>query len=212
MIKLVELTSNVPQELRLGSEISPVKLPGGSGCLYTLADGRTLHVAGSVARSLASLGMKPFESFMLIEHDKPGELPYTLVWLSPETEKARAKEEQPDLETQLRESLKIVSQGARPVPTPMPQRIAAPAAQLPATGTEGPLPQRKPIAAVASGGRGKAGPIPANVAFAEILEFTSAQLKAAGMQWNDQAVQDFCSTVWISGCKAGWIALWERAA
>jgi len=204
-MKLVQFVPNVPQELRLGIEISPVKLSGGAGCLFTLADGRLLHVSANTAQALADLRLTPEETFMLILHDRPG-FSYMVAWLSSATEKSRAAAQAPELERQLEDSLRIVSRGGRPRPAVL---------DLPATGTDGPAPQRQPAIAAAAGGKiGKPGPrpIPADVAFGEILEFIARKLKAGGMQWNDQAVQDFASTVWISGCKAGWISLWDRQA
>lgn len=210
-MKLIELIPNAPQTFALDGEISPVALPSGSGWLYPLSDGRWMHLSSPVAQSLADLKLTPGESFRVCIHQKGMGLPYWSVWLSPDTEKARAAAEAPELERQLAASLEVVGRRKGSQGTSAP--VLAP------TGTEGPTlmpaqsPARRPaIAAMAGARQEKPGPIPANVAFSEILDFTGTQLKAKGLTWNDQAVQDFISTVWISGCKAGWITLWERQA
>ena len=175
-MKLINFTPNVPQELRLGSDTSPEKLIQGAGCLYTLSDGRLLHLPGSVSQDMACLSLGPGESFHVCQHQKGGGLPYWSVWLSNETEKRRAAAEAPELEQQLAESIALV---ARRRSAGIDRGAAVPL--LAPTGTEGPAPQlapRKPaIAAVAGDRRGKPGPIPANIAFSEILQFTQAQLR-----------------------------------
>lgn len=214
-MELIQFTPNVPLELRMGRDTSPVVLSSDAGCLYTLADGRTLHVSDSVAQNIGKLKLEAGESFFLCLHrNREGERPVMICWLSPETEKKRAAAEAPELERQLAASLEIVQRRGND----RRSGSASTAVPLAPTGTEGapvplPAPQRKPaIAAVAGNRRDKPGPIPANIAFSEILQFVADQLKSSGVTWNDQAVQDFISTVWISGCKAGWITLWEREA
>jgi hypothetical protein len=76
---------------------------------------------------------------------------------------------------------------------------------LAATGTEGP-PRITPSVLT----RHPLGPIPWNVAFREVLQFVTAELKAAGEQWSDQSRQDIASTILISAAKSKWIGVWER--
>jgi len=54
------------------------------------------------------------------------------------------------------------------------------------------------------------GPIPFNIAFREVLQFVTAELKAAGEQWSDQSRQDIASTILISAAKSKLIGVWER--
>jgi hypothetical protein len=54
------------------------------------------------------------------------------------------------------------------------------------------------------------GPIPWNIAFREVLQFVTAELKAAGEQWSDQSRQDIASTILISAAKSKLIGIWER--
>jgi hypothetical protein len=49
------------------------------------------------------------------------------------------------------------------------------------------------------------------VAFREVLEFVTGELKQAGEQWTDQARQDMVSTVLISASNNGLLSLWERS-
>lgn len=149
-MQIVHFTPNEPQELTLGSQTSPVALPNGSGCLYTLSDGRTLHLGASVAQSLADLRLGPGENFRVCLHQNGNGLGYWSVWLSPDTEKARAAAKLQKLERQLVESLELVSR----------RKVRGTPAML-ATGTDGPLPSRKPaLAAVAGGRREKSGADP----------------------------------------------------
>jgi hypothetical protein len=48
------------------------------------------------------------------------------------------------------------------------------------------------------------------VAFRETVQFVTAELKAAGEQWSDQAKQDMVSTVLIAASKSGLVGVWER--
>jgi len=211
-MELIELRPNEPQEMALAGEISPCKLPNGLGCLYTLADGRILHLGESVARSVADLQLKPGETFRVCLHQKGSGLPYWSVWLSPETERARAAAEAPDLAEQLSASLELVGRRRRSAETAVPAR-----GFLAATGTDGaaavPAASSKPAIAAVSGSRCRSeGPIPYNVAFREIVGLVARELAAAGEQWSDQARQDAVSTLFIAAGKAGWLGLWEREA
>lgn len=52
--------------------------------------------------------------------------------------------------------------------------------------------------------------LPYNVAFGEVLNFVTAELKAQGTAWNDQAVQDAVCTILIAASKQKLLVLWER--
>lgn len=206
---IVEFSPNEPQEFTLKRDSRPYTLPNQAGSLYTLSDGRILHLSPVCAQAIADLRLGPNESFRVCLHQKGNGLPYWSAWLSPETEKARAAAEAPELERQLAESISIVRGRRRSPETAVLER-----ADLPATGTEGaalPAISRKPaIAAVAGDRRGKPGPIPYNVAFREIVKLVASELLQAGEQWSDQARQDAVSTLFIAAGKAGWLGLWER--
>ncbi len=204
MLNLIIFESNIPQELTLDPDSRPVKLPGASGWLYSSSDGRLLHLGPSVADSLRLLGLKPGESFRICLHERVPELPFWSVWLSPETEKARAIDElqAEPLETKLAASLAFF---------PGPVAETSDVRSLRPTGTEGPRP-KPAIAAVASGKRKAAGAIPYNVAFRELVTLVASELKAAGEQWSDQARQDAVSTLFIAAQKAGFLTVWERDA
>lgn len=206
-MRLVEFVPNAPQELALGSETSPVKLPSGAGCLYTLSDGRMLHLPEQYAPAMASLELQPGETFRVIFHKRDQGYGYWSIWMTPETEKRRAEAEIPEVERQLSESLHLVNKGGRPA-------LAAAQAELRPTGTDpAPIPKCKPaVAATSIATRGKPGPIPMNVAFREIVRFVQTELNASGEQWSDESRQDLVSTVFIAAQKANLLSVWERNA
>ena len=199
-LDLIPFIPNVPQELALSAPERPSKLPGAGGCLYPTSDGRLLHLAPAVADSLRLLALKPGETFFVCLHERPHELPFWTVWLSPATEKARAIEEiaGETLESQLQASIAF---------RPAVHHMAA-IHELAPTGTDGP---RLP-APVAIPKRKTPVGIPYNVAVREILAFVVDALKDSGEQWNDAAKQDLVSTALIGAQKAGFLTIWERDA
>lgn len=217
-LELIQFTPNVPLQLTLKPGIEPLQLPHGAGSLYTLTDGRLLHLAGSQADSLRRLNLEPGESFRICFYQQAGGIGSWSVWLSPETEKARGAAETPELEQQLAASLELVGRRKYPdIPTVAPKTSKTPLESpypLAPTGTEGgavPAVQRKPaIAAVAGSKRDKPGPIPLNVAFREIVRFVCAELNASGEQWSENSRQDMISTVIISAQKLNLLGGWER--
>ena len=192
-MQLVTFEPNQPQKLCLGRDTEPCTLPNGAGCLYTLSDGRLLHLAPAV-----------------ILHQRGAELPFWSVWLSNETEQARAEAEAPELERQLAASIEVARRRRSP------DSAGSDRPQLAATGTDGPsaVPaiSRKPAIAAVAGRRRGEGQIPYNVAFREIVGLVARELAAAGEQWSDQARQDAVSTLFIAAGKAGWLGVWEREA
>jgi hypothetical protein len=208
-MQIVEFLPNEPQQMTLERDSRPYSLPNGAGCLYTLSDGRIMHLSPECARAVADLKLGP-EEIRVCLHQRGSGLAYWSAWLSPETEKARAAAETPELERQLAASIEIASRRRRSPETAVCDRGA-----LPPTGTDGPAPlpalSRKPaIAAVASGKRKPEGPIPYNVAFREIVKLVASELLQASEQWSDQARQDAVSTLFIAAGKAGWLGVWER--
>lgn len=206
-MQFVAFEPNKPQEVALSDNPGPFKLPSGSGCLFSLSDGRWMHLDGRTAQSVADLALQPGETFRVCLQGQPGGIAYWSVWLSPETEKGRTAAEAPDLERQLAESLQLVARRKGAIPAIGDTPVLAP------TGTEGPapLPVRKPaIAAVASAKRERHPGIPLNVAFREVVRFVCAELNASGEQWSENSRQDMISTVLIAAQKANLLCVWER--
>jgi len=72
--------------------------------MFTLTDGRIMFVTPDVAQRIRLLDVKPGQSFIMKKWKK-GRANHWDLWLSTETEKAKAAEEAPTLEAQLRDSL-----------------------------------------------------------------------------------------------------------
>ena len=169
---------------------------------YTLTDGRLLKVSKLVAATINELDLQPGETFgmckqMVFNEQRKRLTPSWTVWLSPESEKARAKQETKPPMT--------LADVKRPGKVRSIRKAAPEQGSIPfdrGTGTFGPvaLPQslRPPR-------------IPYNVAFREVLGFVTAELKQTGEQWSDQARQDMISTVLISASNSGLLSLWERS-
>lgn len=181
----------------------------GSQVLYALMDGRRMYCDLKLAAKIQQLAPRPGESFVIAKHKDPQDARANVwtVWLTAESEKRRAAEEAPAILAELIEPLPA---NVREMKLPA-EPVNEPAALAP-TGTDGLQPQRIPALqlARASGKRKDFQVIPFNVAFRETVQFVTAELKAAGEQWNDQAKQDMVSTVLISAAKSGLVGLWER--
>jgi hypothetical protein len=170
---------------------------------YTLTDGRLLKVSKQLAAKINELDLQPGETFkickqMVFNEQRRRETPSWTVWLTPESEHARAKQEmQPPMTLADVKRSKIRS---------IRKTASAPSQQTAltfdrGTGTYGPLPLPQRL---------RPPRIPYNVAFREVLEFVTGELKQAGEQWTDQARQDMVSTVLISASNNGLLSLWER--
>jgi hypothetical protein len=202
---------NKPETVELQS-LQTLNVLGNYGAqtLYALMDGRRMYCDLKLDAQIKRLAPRPGESFMICKHkdSQDARVNRWTVWLTPESEKRRAAEEMPEIAAALVDPMPA---NVREMKIPA-QAVNEPAALAP-TGTDGPLPQpaRKaaPQLAPARVPRGN-GPIPFNVAFRETVQFVTAELKAAGEQWNDQAKQDMVSTVLISAAKSGLVGLWER--
>jgi hypothetical protein len=103
--EVVRFEPNVPQQMALKRD----GVPSGDGKVcYELTDGRTLLLELDVAARLADeLQLNLGESFWIcLRWDgKPETAPYFELWLDPQTEKKRAREETSELEKQLEASL-----------------------------------------------------------------------------------------------------------
>jgi len=195
----IHFEPNVPQTLALQAPRS--EQFGDYEITYTLTDGRLLKVSKAVAAKINELDLQPGETFgmckqMVFNEQRKRLTPSWTVWLTPESEKARAQQEMkpPMTLADVKRPGKVRS--IRKVP---PEQGSIPFDR--GTGTYGavPLPQslRPPR-------------IPFNVAFRKVLGFTTKELKDAGEQWNDQAKQDLICTVLISASNNGLLSLWER--
>lgn len=96
---------NIPQELSFRSE--PVYLSTEDRVDYILTDGRMMRLSTTAAASINMLEIAPGETFSICKrwNGDRKQAPRWDIWLSIETEKARAAAEAPGLEAQLRQSL-----------------------------------------------------------------------------------------------------------
>ena len=216
----VRFVLNTPQILALEDPQGEYD-PDEEQVSYPTTDGRTLVLETRAAARLNQLFLHPGETFGICrqwEETKKGGIPRFDFWLSPASEQARAAEEMANPGPQQPAS------DPRPAPPspydpPKPgkrQRRATiqrmPAPQAPeqpqlwdgrATGTYGPAP-RPAI-------HPRPGRIPYNIAFREVVQFVTAELKQSGEQWSDQARQDLISTVLIGAGRQGLLDVWERS-
>lgn len=196
----VHFEPNVPQTLAL-QEPTAEKF-GEYEITYTLTDGRLLKVSKQLAAKINELDLQPGETFgickqMVFNEQRKRNTPSWTVWLSPESEKARAQQE-----TQPPMTLADVRGKVRAIrKMPVQQSPDALGAVALGTGTHGPAPLPQSL---------RPPRIPYNIAFREVLQFVTGGLKDAGEQWTDQARQDMVSTVLISASNSGLLSLWER--
>ena len=188
---------------------------------YPTADGRTLILETSAAARLNQLFLRPGESFGICrqwEQTKKGTIPRFDFWLTPASEQARAAEESGNPEPQRPASI-ATAQPSPESPAPIPQRrqrratvqampVPQPTEQPQlwdqrGNGTYGPAPRP----AIHPG----PGRIPMNVAFREVVQFVTLELKQSGEQWSDQSRQDLVSTIIISAGRQGLLDVWERS-
>ena len=195
---------------------------------YPTVDGRELVLPVRAAERLNLLDLRPQESFGLCKRwtKEKGSIPYFDIWLSPASEQARAAAEIAQAERQPAATLTAPAPASQPL-TPQPRKrqrrakveamptpgpLAIPAEPQRATGTYGPTPQLAPPMPARFHAMSRPQRVPFNVAFREVVGFVSAELKASGEQWSDQARQDLVSTVLISASRQGLLDLWERPA
>ena len=197
----VHFEPNKPQTLALQDPSS--EQFGEYEITYTLTDGRLLKVSKTVAAKINELGLQPGETFgickqRVFNEQRRRETSEWTVWLTPESEHARAKQEmQPPMTlSDVKKPGKIRSI-RQPKGTP---QNAAYAMSL-GTGTNGPAPLPQTF---------RPTRIPYNVAFREVLGFVTHELKESGEQWTDQARQDMVSTILISASNNGLLSVWER--
>jgi hypothetical protein len=168
---------------------------------YTLVDGRLLKVSKIVAAKINELDLQPGETFgmckqMVFNEQRRRLTPAWTVWLSPESEKARAEQEMkpPMTLADVKRPGKVRSiRKAAPEPNSIPFDKG--------TGTFGPLALPHSL---------RPPRIPWDQAFREVLAFVLQGLKEAQQEWNDQSKQDMVSTVLIAASNNGLLALWQR--
>lgn len=214
MSSIVVFAPNVPQMLSLRDPEGQL-LSGRfkDQVCFQLSDGRDMVLDSETASKLNLLELKSGEQFSICKKwdgDSRHPMEWT-VWIAPQAEKARAAADRDsisdyDMEEQLRLS---IEQARNRVPVRKPPERVQPQSIQRGTGTNGPAPMPALVAQTPPKSHLK---IPYNVAFQEILNFVTQELKATGEQWSDQSRQDLISTCFISASKAGYLSVWERDA
>lgn len=121
MSQRLEFHAGVPVEVTLAA---PGELVSGTWkdvVIYRLQNGQTMYLDAEVAASVKMMEIQPGEKFFVCQYyvDPEKKHPAWNVWLAPETEKARAAREEPELERQLRESIDLAQRkNARPKQPP----------------------------------------------------------------------------------------------
>jgi hypothetical protein len=91
---IVRFPFNVPQQVALkfaGPKLINTKI--GERALFTLTDGRVMFLEPKVAESIEMLSLHPGEEFYIAKRSAKDRGEYWDVWLSPDTEKIRARKE-----------------------------------------------------------------------------------------------------------------------
>ena len=215
----VQIVLNVPQILAL-QDPAGVYNPTMEEVSYPCTDGRILTLDTRSAERLNALFLRPDETFGLCRRweQVKGSIPRFDFWLTPASEQARAAEESGNPEPQRPASI-ATAQPSPESPAPIPQRrqrratvqampVPQPTEQPQlwdqrGNGTYGPAPRP----AIHPG----PGRIPMNVAFREVVQFVTLELKQSGEQWSDQSRQDLVSTIIISAGRQGLLDVWERS-
>jgi hypothetical protein len=142
---ILRFEPNIPQQISLSNALGkPIEGKYGPQVFYTLTDGRVMFVQPDTAKQISLLGVEPGESFFICKR-KNGQRNIWDLWLTPESEKARARAEEPEIERQLRESISQAQQ--RRHPQPIRKEAASERFQpVNGTGTYGPAPQPIPVA------------------------------------------------------------------
>lgn len=187
----VQFEPNVPQLVALqysdGFQVTGAR--GQPRTMYTLVDGRKMFVDQAVAQSIRLHQFQPGEMFTVTKRV------------------ASSGQVRWDVDRMQETGPAVTQAPVMSIPANLPTaRHYAPApayAQEPrGNGTTGAAPQRQTMPPTK---------LPANVAFGEIVSFITAELKARGEQWNDEARQAAVCTLFIQAAKEGWLTMWERA-
>src|SRR5690242_17171552 len=91
--EVVKFTPNVPVEVALKFAMpgKVISTQNGERVMYTLADDRVMFLDLAVGKQIEELGVNVREKFFVCRPADRQKNPKWLVWLSPETEAARAK-------------------------------------------------------------------------------------------------------------------------
>ena len=92
--------------------------------MFTLEDNRVMFVKPDVAQRIRLLDVNPGQTFSICK-GKKGRRDQFDLWLSTETEKAKALDEAPDIERQLRESLVLAQARRAPAEPLTPHEVTA---------------------------------------------------------------------------------------
>lgn len=106
---IARLTPNVPQQIALKSD--GLATPSGEQVRFDLMDGRALLLDLDAAQRLTDLCVNLEEPFWICLKwtGSAEDAPYVDMWLDPAGERRRAREEAPEIERQLRESIRIAN-------------------------------------------------------------------------------------------------------
>jgi hypothetical protein len=230
----VEFQVNLPElvALKFPTPRGPFQTRGGERFMYTLIDDRVLFVDPALAQQITSLGVNVRETFYIqLKWSGKRDDPKTwLMWLSPETEKARAAAESvalentpaSDLENKLADSLAVANahrmvgeqaNGTFVVPAlPLRPPMKSTQSQARAQGTE------MQGSAPASAAPTRVATVPIKAAYgAAMIEFLvmagrAAQAaqktlgaEGAGLQLDSRDVCALATTAFIQAAREGWI-------
>lgn len=202
--RILRFEPNVPCQiaLKFSDGLNVESRYGKPQVRFTLEDGRLIYLNPEIAERIHRQEILPGEPFHICKRQNGSRVVWDL-WLSPETEQARAKRETEaqaqDTQAHIADLTPILQRSIEKV-----QAIRTPP-ELRPTGTESPRPM--PAAATMRPTR-----IPFDVALREVIQFTTQALKEAGEQWADGSKQDLVSTIIISACQSGLIGCWQREA
>ena len=109
MSQRLQFHAGVPVEVILAAAGELVSGTWKDVVIYQLQNGQTMYLDTEVAASVNLMEIQPGEKFFVCKYYVDPEMkhPAWNVWLAPETEKARAAREEPELERQLRESIDL---------------------------------------------------------------------------------------------------------
>src|SRR5215472_10794092 len=97
---------NVPQLCCLKFEAPKlITTKYGERAFFSLKDGRIMFLETEVAETILALDIHPGEDFYIARRSTKERGTYWDVWLAPDTERARAKAEEPEIQSQLLESI-----------------------------------------------------------------------------------------------------------
>ncbi len=205
----IRFRPNVPHMLSLSDPTGEYD-SGSNEVTYPTSQGELLVVSYKAACKLNALDLKPGDQFGICKRVDDQGIVCWDIWLAPQSEQRRAIEEQePDASAPVLPAAPERLRAVRETPRkPIAPEQAPFEFDRRGTGTNGPAPQ--PAIAARQQRTPPPARIPYNVAFREVTQFVTTELKSTGEQWNDQAKQDMVSTILIAAAKQGLLEVWER--